>query len=392
MAGKKKVAAKTLPKSFEGKTCSVAAHHKLYQFNIEFLQILDEQGCYDPKELPQLTPKQLIDMYRLMVLARIFDDKAVKLQRQGRLGTYASILGQEAAQIASAYALESRDWMFPSFRENASCIVRGMPMENILQYWGGDERGHNYKGLNNFPIAIPISTQELHAVGVALAAKIMKDNIAALVYFGDGGTSEGDFHEALNFAGVYQVPVVFFCQNNQWAISVPREQQTHSLTLAQKAIAYGIKGMQVDGNDLFAVYKATKQALQDAKKGTPVLIEAITYRMADHTTADDAKRYRPEQELIAWKKKDPITRIKQYLIEKKLWDEKKDKLLIEDCENKVKAAVDAYENKQKPQPAEFFDYTFKTLTPQLQEQKKELEALYPQTENEIIKKEEGSFP
>ena len=371
---------------------SKTTKHKTLTFSIEYLQILNEKGKCEESELPKITDEQIIDMYSLMVLSRIFDQKALNLQRQGRMGTYASILGQEAAQVGSAYALQSQDWLFPTFRENASLITRHMPMENLFQYWGGEERGHHYKGLHNFPIAVPISTQDLHATGVAMAAKIMNDNLAVLVHMGDGGTSEGDFHEALNFASVFKSPIVFFCTNNQWAISLPREQQTHSKTIAQKAIAYGMKGIQIDGNDLFAVYKATKDALEHAKKEGPVLIEAVTYRIADHTTADDAKRYRKQKEVDEWKKKDPIKRIKAYLEKKGLWDEKREKALLEESEKKVKDAVQKYESSPQPNPKGMFDFTFESLPPDLEKQKQDLITNYKGRVQDKIEQIEGGFP
>ena len=223
-------------------------------FRIECLQILDEHGNCDQSLRPSLTDQQIKRLYEELVFARTFDEKAFKLQREGRLGTYASILGQEAAQVASAFALEPGDWMFPSFREPGASFVRGLPPRMILQYWAGDERGSNIpEGQNDFPITIPVGTQIPIGAGAAWGAKLRGDKIAVLVYLGDGATSKGDFHEGLNLAGVFSLPVVFFCQNNQWAISVPLTRQTAAQTLAQKAIAYGFPGIQVDGNDAFAV-------------------------------------------------------------------------------------------------------------------------------------------
>lgn len=397
MVGKKKAGSPTkhglhLPSSFEGKACSLASHHKTYDFHIEYVQILDEQGCYNPQDMPDLTDQQTLELYRFMVLSRAFDDKALKLQRQGRLGTYAPVLGQEATQVGSAYALGSRDWLFPSFRENASLIVRGMPMQNLFQYWGGDERGHLYQGLQNFPISIPISTQMLHAVGVGMAARIQKDDVAVLVHFGDGGTSEGDFHEAMNFAGVFNAPVVFFCTNNQWAISVPREQQTHTQTLAQKALAYGFPGIQVDGNDVFSVYKVTHDALEHARKSGPIMVEALTYRMGDHTTADDAKRYRTEEMLKPWRAKDPLLRLRRYLEKKNLWDATKEQILHDACEAEVKKAVDAYEETPPPSPGDFFDFTFAKLPDDLRQQKEKLLQLVGKSQPSPLEHIQGGFP
>ena len=266
-------------------------------FHVKRLDILDERGDVDESLMPPLSEKEITRMYELLVLSRTYDHYALSLQREGRLGTFPSILGQEASQIGSAFAVEKTDWVFPSFREMGVYITLGYPMHMLFQYWIGDERGFRIPDeLNIFPLCVPVGTQIPHAVGAAMAAKYRGDKIAVITYFGDGGTSEGDFHEGFNIAGVFKLPVVFICQNNQWAISVPREKQTASKTLAQKAFAYGFEGIQVDGNDVFAVYKATKEALEKAKKGNgPSFIECFTYRMSDHTTADDASRYRPKE-------------------------------------------------------------------------------------------------
>ncbi len=340
-------------------------------FNVKRLDVLDEKGNVDESLMPSLTDDEIKRMYELMVLARTFDQRALDLQREGRIGTYAPIRGQEAAQIGSALALEKTDWIFPSFRENGVYLAVGHPLHMILQYWGGDERGLRMaKDINILPVSIPVASHIPHAVGVAMAAKYRGDKIAAAAYFGDGGTSEGDFHEGLNFAGVFKLPVVFICQNNQWAISVPREKQTAAGTIAQKAFAYGFEGVQVDGNDIFAVYKATKDALNKAKQGNgPTLIECFTYRMADHTTADDASRYRTEEEVEAWKEKDPILRLKLFMEKKGIWSEQ----YQNEIETGAKAAVDDAEKKaesiEPPDPRDMFTYTYLTLT---QRQQKEI--------------------
>ena len=340
-------------------------------FNVKRLDILDEKGSVDESLMPSLADDEIKRMYEVMVLARTFDQRALNLQREGRIGTYAPIRGQEASQIGSALALERTDWIFPSFRENGVYLAVGHPLHMILQYWGGDERGLAIaKDLNIFPVSIPVASHIPHAVGVAMAAKYRGDGIAAAAYFGDGGTSEGDFHEGLNFAGVFKLPVVFICQNNQWAISVPREKQTAARTIAQKAYAYGFEGVQVDGNDIFAVYKATKDALNKAKQGNgPTLIECFTYRMADHTTADDASRYRSNEEVEAWKGKDPILRLKLFMEKKGLWSEQ----YQNEIETRAKAAVDDAEKKAEsvgpPDPRDMFTYTYHTLT---QRQQKEI--------------------
>ena len=341
-------------------------------FTVERLQILDEQGVCDEDLCPDLTDTQIRNLYEWMILARTFDEKAFKLQREGRLGTYASILGQEAAQVGSAMALQSSDWMFPAFREPGASFVRGLPLRMILQYWSGDERGSIIpKGQNDFPITIPVSTQIPVGAGAAWGAKFKGDKIAVLVYFGDGATSKGDFHEGLNLAGVLSLPVVFFCQNNHWAISVPLKRQTASETLAQKALAYGFPGIQVDGNDVFAVYSATDEALKRARAGKgPTFIEAVTYRIGDHTTADDATRYRSDAEVEEWKKKDPIDRLIKYMATKGLWDETYGQSVVAHAREQVEAAVKEQEATPPPDPADIFKHTFRELPEDLAEQMK----------------------
>src|SRR3989344_1047169 len=291
------------------------------KFEVKHLKILDEKGNVDNALFPNLSDNDLKKIFELFILSRQFDRRALQLHAEGRLGTYASILGQEASQIGSAYALEKTDWIFPSFREMGVYITLGYPIWMLFQYWTGDERGMKTpEGLNIFPVSVPVGTHMVHAVGAAFAAKVKGHQAVSVTYFGDGGSSKGDFHEGLNIAGVYKLPVVFICQNNQWAISLPREKQTAAKTIAQKAYSYGFEGIQVDGNDIFAVYKATKDALEKARAGKgPTLIECFTYRMADHTTADDASRYRPKEELEKWKSKDPLLRLKLYMEKKGIW-------------------------------------------------------------------------
>jgi len=338
----------------------------LESFEVKRLDILDDKGNADISLLPALTDEELKRMYETLVLARTFDQRALNLQREGRLGTYPSIMGQEASQVGSALAAEKTDWLFTSFRESGVYVATGYPLDQIFQYWAGDERGMKIPGnLNIFPLSIPVGTQIAHAVGAAMAAKYRKDRAGVLVYFGDGGSSRGDFHEGLNMAGVFKAPVVFLCQNNQWAISVPRERQTAAQTIAQKAVGYGFEGIQVDGNDVFAVYKATKDALQKAKEGKgPTLIECFTYRIADHTTSDDASRYRPKEELDLWKARDPILRLRLFMEKKGLWIENYQK----DVEARSKAAIDEAQKKADaaapPDPRDMFTYTYSNLSQQ----------------------------
>jgi pyruvate dehydrogenase E1 component alpha subunit len=340
------------------------------RFEISKLEILNEDGTCDETLKPSITDSQLREIYELMVLCREFDNIAVNLQREGRIGTYASIKGQEAAQIGSAIALQGSDWIFPSFRESASYIAKGMPLELLYEYWGGDERGNKIpEDINAFVVAIPVGTHIPHAVGFAWAAKMKKKESVVLVYFGDGATSEGDFHEGLNFAGVFKIPIVFLCQNNQWAISVPLKRQTASKTLAQKALAYGFEGIQVDGNDVFAVYKATKEALEKARLGRgPTLIECFTYRMSDHTTSDDASRYRSNEEVVEWSKRDPIDRLRKYMKSINLWNEEYEQKIKIEASEKVNKAVEKAESVDPPEFLDMFQWSYATMTPQLKEQ------------------------
>jgi len=328
--------------------------------DMKMLKILDENGNCKESMVSKITPELMKKMYEMMILTRIFDEIALKLQREGRLLTYASSRGQEAAAVGSALALQQEDWIFPSFREHGAFFVKGMPIDQYLQYWAGDERGMKIpENVNCFTVSIPVGTQTSHAVGAALAFKLRKEKKVSLVYFGDGGTSKGDFHEAMNFAGVFQVPVVFLCQNNQWAISLPRKKQTASETLAQKAFAYGFEGVLVDGNDVFSVFMSTLEAAKRAREGKgPTMIEAYTYRMSDHTTADESSKYRDVKEVEEWKKKDPIDRLRKYLKQKKIWNEEYEKKVLADASKKIEDAVKNMESKPPAKPEEIFDYLF----------------------------------
>jgi pyruvate dehydrogenase E1 component alpha subunit len=344
------------------------------KFEVPLLRILDEDGNCDTQLKPDLSEGQIKEVFELMILARAFDDMALKLQREGRIGTYASIRGQEAAQVGSAYSLRSSDWMFPGFRENAAYIVRGLPIEMLFEYWGGDERGSKIpENINAFTVAIPVSTQIPHAIGFAWGAKLKGHKKAVIVYFGDGGTSEGDFHEGMNFAGVFKLPIVFVCQNNQWAISLPRTRQCAAETLAQKALGYGFDGIQVDGNDIFAVYKAAKEALEKAYQDNgPTLIECVTYRMSDHTTSDDSSRYRDPRELQDWIKKDPIDRLRKYMKNAGIWSEDYEKMIQVSAADKVSKAVEKAESIPAPSSADMFTSTYREMPLRLKE---ELESL-----------------
>jgi pyruvate dehydrogenase E1 component alpha subunit len=340
----------------------------------ERLQILAETGEVRPELDPRLADTDLRRIYGLMVTTRAADLKALKLQRQGRMGTFAPSLGHEACQVGSAFALRKEDWVFPYFRDLGTYITLGLPLKNYFLYWMGNEEGMRIpEGLNIFTISVPVGSHLPHAVGCAMALKYRKNPAAVAAYFGDGATSEGDFNEALNFAGVFRTPNVFICFNNQYAISTPIHKQTTSETIAQKAVAFGFGGVQVDGNDVLAMYAAAREALEKARSGGgPTLIEAFTYRMGNHTTSDDASRYRTDTELGAWAKRDPLERFKVYLKGKALWDESFEIQVQKEAEEMISRAVEEAESMPPPRPEDFFIHTYKEMTPELDEQLAEL--------------------
>lgn len=342
--------------------------------NVEYLEILDKDGKADKELMPDLSEDKIKEIYHLMVLVRTFDEKLFKLQRSGKIGTYAQLRGEEASEVGSAFALRKDDWMIPSFRETGVYVTRGTDRSKIVQAWNGDVRA--FKGgpdTKDLPVAIPVGSQTLHAVGIAWAEKLRKTNNVAIVYFGDGATSEGDFLESLNFAGVFKIPVVFFCQNNQWAISTSRKLQTASETIAQKGLGQGVRSMQVDGNDVFAVYSATKEALDRARNGEgPTMIESITYRLADHTTSDDASRYRTDEEVKSWQERDPIERLEKYFKEIGTWKDDYGAWVKAEVEKEVNDAVEQAMKIAPPRPEELFNYVYAKLPKDLEEQKQEL--------------------
>ncbi len=342
-------------------------------FEVRYRQFLDPSGC-PASDLPPFAedPAVLVPMYRTMVLARVFDAKAISLQRTGQLGTYPSCIGQEAVGVAVASAMADRDVMLTTYREQSAHIRRGVTLKEILQYWGGDERGNDFAvPREDFPVCVPIATHALHAVGVATAMKLRRQVRVAVCILGDGATSKGDFYEAVNLAGVWDIPVVFIVVNNRWAISVPLHAQTSAQTLAQKAIAGGFDGVQVDGNDVIAVHHAAREAIDGARSGRgPGLIEALTYRLGDHTTADDARRYRPEEEVSAWWKKDPIARLRTYLGDRGWWTKEDEECLIADCKASVEAAKEEYLAIPPEPPTAMFDHLYETLPAALAGQRK----------------------
>lgn len=341
-------------------------------FEVQYSQFLDPDGkpSEDIPELAKDTDK-LVDMFRHMTITRVFDTKAINLQRTGKLGTYASCLGHEATHVGIAAAMQENDVLAPSYREYGSMLYRGVSMEEILLYWGGDERGSDFqKAKQDFPFCVPIATQCLHAAGAAMAFQLRGEPRCAVSINGDGGTSEGAFYEAMNAAGARKLPVVFMVVNNKWAISLPIEQQTASKTLAQKAVAVGIPGIQVDGNDIIAVRHWVERALARARNGEgPCLIEAVTYRLSDHTTADDASRYRDDDEVeTAWKI-EPLIRLRKYLTDLGVWDEEKEAALLAEAAEKVDDAVRIYLNTPKPAIESMFDYMYAKLPEFLEEQR-----------------------
>lgn len=342
------------------------------RFQVEHLSILDSEGNLDTALEPKLADTDLRSLYRSMLLGRRLDERMVRLQRQGRIGTFAPIKGQEASQLGSVFALRPTDWMVPSFRETAAMIWRGWPIEKLLLFFAGRlEGGQAAPDQRDLPITIPVATQLPHAVGLAYAAQYRGDDAVVMVYFGDGATSEGDFHEALNFAGVWHVPVVFVCQNNQWAISVPLKKQTHSRTIAQKALAYGLPGIQVDGNDVLAVCAAAREAVDRARAGDgPTLIECVTYRLGVHTTADDPTKYRSDAEVAMWEQKDPLTRFRAYLEKRNLLEEG----LEQKVDDEIAEGVRRFEATPPADPLTMFDHAYAELPPDLQAQRDEMAA------------------
>ncbi len=346
-------------------------------FEVRYTRFLDPAGR-PVASLPAFAedPSALIPLYRGMVLTRRFDAKAIALQRTGRLGTYPSSLGQEAVPVGTASAMRAEDVFLPSYRETGALLWRGVTLEELLLYWGGDERGSDFSGpRRDFPVSVPVASHCLHAAGAAYAMKLRREPRAAVCMFGDGATSNGAFYEAINCAGAWRVPAVFVVNNNQWAISVGRDAQTAAETLAQKAIAAGIPGEQVDGNDVVAVRFAVEQALERARAGEgPSLIEALTYRLSDHTTADDATRYRDAETVRAQWANDPLPRLRSYLSQTGVWAKADEERLIEQINADIDAAVERYLAAPPLPPQSMFDHLYAELPPALAEQRAEVVA------------------
>jgi len=342
---------------------------------VESLSVLSADGQLDQALEPEISGTDLLRLYKTMLLARRLDERCVMLQRQGRMGTYAPNKGQEAASLGPAYALRAEDWLVPAFRECAGLLWRGWPLPTWMLSWGGYEAGNVVpEGIHDLPISVPIASQCQYGMGIAWGCKLRGQGQVCVTFCGDGATSEGDFHEALNFAGVYNLPLVMVVQNNGWAISIPRRCQTAAQTLAQKAVAYGFDGLQVDGNDILAMIVAAREAVEKARTGAgPTLIEAVTYRLSMHTTADDPKKYRKEEEVKEWEPRDPLLRFSTYLRKKKLLNPGVEKVMDEEIAAEIAAATQAYEA-CRADPVEFFEHMYAEMTPELRAQQAELKA------------------
>ncbi len=343
------------------------------------LRIIDPDGTYNSKLEPKLSADMLKAGYRHLVLVRLLDARMLSLQRQGRIGFYVPSTGEEACQVGSAMALEKRDWAFPAYREPGCALWRGFPVELLIAQAYGNakdaQRGrqmpshYGARDLNLVTVSSPVGTQITQAVGAAWAAKLRKDDVVSLTYFGDGATSEGDFHAGMNFAGVFKAPTIFFCKNNGWAISVPVAKQTAAATIAQKAQAYGFDGVRVDGNDLLAVYAATKAAVDKARAGGgPTLIEGVTYRMGPHSSSDDPTRYRSKEEVDLWAQRDPIDRMRKYLELKGLWSKPDEERLRTEIDDMIQNTVKEVERNPPPPIESLFEDVYAEMTPQLKEQ------------------------
>jgi len=339
----------------------------------ESLQVLGPEGRLQEDLRPDLSDQRIRELYERMSVMRLADRTAMNLQREGRLGTYAPVYGQEAAQTSAAF-LEPLDWLVPSYRETGALFIRGVPLANIYRYWMGDERGMLFpEATRVLPIQIVVGAQPLHAVGLAWAMKLQGEPSVAVAYFGDGASSQGDVHEAMNFAGVFKTPTVFVCQNNQFAISLPRSQQTAAATIAQRASSYGFPGLLVDGNDLLAVAGAMQEALADARSGRgPRLIEMLTYRFGPHTTSDDPSKYRTDVELEKHKPFDPLLRLRRYLKGKGLWTESEETGIMARSQAEVNEAVRQAEAVIPAPPSDIFAYTCRRMPPYLARQQDEL--------------------
>ena len=343
-------------------------------FIIPYLQYLDEHSQPTQSFPTFINNDLLIDLYKRMTLLRVFDNQMVNLHRTGKIGTFPSSLGQEAIFIPVGLAMEKTDVLCPFYRDHGALIQRGYSFSDILAYWSGDERGNASAAANqDFPVCVPIAGQCLHATGVAYAIQYRKEKRVVVTQIGDGGTSKGDFYEAMNLAGAWHLPLIFVIDNNQWAISVPRKKQSDTETLAQKAIAAGLDCIQVDGNDAIAMLEVMKKALLQARQGGKAsVIEAVSYRLADHTTVDDASRYsHPDDKKNAWKK-EPIARLGYYLESQQVWDKNKEADLQLHCKEKIEKEIANYFSRDKQKPESLFDFMYEKLPDAMIDQRDDL--------------------
>lgn len=344
---------------------------------IEFLSILDENGDVDESLVPDLDRDTLISLFRAMLLERRLDERMLDLQRQGRIGTFPPTTGQEAAHLGAVAALDPDDWLVPAFRETGAELYHGRSIESVLRYYSGFNEGTDIpENCRILPMSVPVGSQVLHAVGLAWALAYRGEDRAVMTFFGDGATSQGDFHEGLNCAAVFQAPVIFVCQNNQWAISVPLSLQTRSQTLVQKAVAYGIPGIRVDGNDILAVWTAAREAVERARSGGgPTLIECVTYRLLMHTTADDPGRYRTREEEQEWAKRDPLLRFAAYLRKRDFLTTDFEQSLEAEIKQQIQESIDRFEEKDDvPDSFGMFDHLYEQQPLSLVRQKQQFEA------------------
>jgi len=350
---------------------------------MEMLQVVRADGEYDSKLEPNLRDEDLRKMFRHMLLVRRFNERMLILQRQGRIGFFMESTGEEATQVGSAFALNRSDWVYESYRDPGICLVRGVPLKMLVDQLMGNADDVNkgrqmgmhwgYREWNLVSMSSPVGCRLSQAVGTAYAAKFKKDNIVCMTCFGDGATSQGEFHSAMNFAGVFKVPVIFLCKNNQYAISLPIRRQTASANIAMKAEAYGFEGVLVDGNDVLASYKAVKAAVDKARSGGgPTLIELVTYRMGGHSSSDDPTKYRGNEELELWKTRDPITRFRRYLMKKGLLTEQEDRKVQEEVENELVSTIKESEKVPPPTPLSMFTDVYAEMPWHIKEEADEL--------------------